>query len=361
MDALDGSAGCLRATGDAPAVAVGVDLSDILARSARELADFKGEAIAVDAFNTLYQFLAIIRGPDGTPLKDSEGRVTSHLSGLLYRNANFLETGLRPIYVFDGEPPALKLKTIEERRARREQAERDYREAVARGDLETARVKAQQTSRLEPGMVEESKDVLKALGIPVVEAPSEGEAQAAAMVGKGEADRVGSQDFDSLLFGARALVRNLAVSGRRKLPGRDAYVTVVPELFLLEDNLAALGITRSQLVDVAMLVGTDFNDGVKGYGPRKALKLVKEHHRLEEACAAKGIEVPPRAEEIRAFFLEPPARPVGGLTWKAPDRDRLIEIFVERHQFSRQRVEGALDKVAEVAGAKDQRSLDAFF
>lgn len=340
---------------------MGVDLSDIVTQHPQELADFKGQSVAVDAFNTLYQFLAIIRGADGTPLKDSEGRVTSHLSGLLYRNSNFLEAGIRPAYVFDGEPPQLKMKTIEERRARREQAERDYKDALARGDLEAARSKAQQTSRLDQPMIEESKEVLCALGIPVIQAPSEGEAQAAAMVQKGAAQKVGSQDFDSLLFGAPSLVRNLAVSGRRKLPGRDAYVTVVPEVIDLEENLQALQLTRTQLVEVGILVGTDFNEGLRGYGPKKALKLIREHHRLEDACAAKGLEVPPRAGDIREFFLNPPATPVEELKWKAPDRERLLEIYVEKHQFNRQRVEGALEKIAAVASQKDQRNLDAFF
>lgn len=340
---------------------MGVDLSDILVKHARQMGDFQGERIAIDAFNTLYQFLSIIRGPDGTPLKDSEGRVTSHLSGLLYRNANFLEAGIKPVYVFDGEPPPLKRKTIEQRAARKRAAEQAYRDALARGDMETARTKATQTARLEPHMVDETKAVLEALGIPWVEAPSEGEAQAAAMAAAGEASQVGSQDFDALLFGASTLVRNLAVSGRRKLPGRNAFVNVVPEVVVLQENLEALGLTREQLIDVAMLVGTDFNDGVRGYGPKKSLKLIKQHHRLEEACAAKGIELPPRHEEIRAFFQDPPHRPVGELKWSAPDRERVVEIYVETHEFSSQRVEAALDRVGAVVKARDQRSLDAFF
>jgi flap endonuclease-1 len=340
---------------------VGVDLSDILARQTRELADFKGEVVAVDAFNTLYQFLATIRGSDGTPLKDNEGRVTSHLSGLLYRNTSFLEAGIKPIYVFDGEPPALKQRTIDARRARREQAEREYKEALARGDLETARSKAQQTSRLEPGMVEEAKDALGALGIPVVQAPSEGEAQASAMVRAGVATAVGSQDFDCMLFGAPRLARNMAVSGRRKLPGRDAFITVVPEVFELESNLQALSLSREQLIDIGILVGTDFNEGVKGYGPKKALKLIREHHRLEQACAVKGIEVPPYADEIRRFFLNPPTISVAPPAFGAPDFERVLQIFVEKHQFSRQRVEAALNKIHSVASAGQQRNLDAFF
>ncbi|HEX9709851.1 MAG TPA: flap endonuclease-1 [Candidatus Thermoplasmatota archaeon] len=340
---------------------MGVDLSDIVVKHPKEMGDFAGERIAIDAFNTLYQFLSIIRGPDGTPLKDAEGRVTSHLSGLLYRNTNFLEAGIRPVYVFDGEPPPLKRRTIEERAARKRVAEQEYRDALARGDLETARTKAAQTARLEPHMVDETKEVLEALGIPWVQAPSEGEAQAAAMAARGEATQVGSQDFDSLLFGAGTLVRNLAVSGRRKLPGRNAFVTVVPEVVPLAENLEALGLTRDQLIDVAMLVGTDFNEGVRGYGPKKALKLIKQHHRLEEACAAKGLELPPSHEEIRAFFKDPPSTRVGDLRWGLPDRGRVLEIYVEQHQFSRQRVESALDKVGAVVKARDQRSLDAFF
>jgi len=340
---------------------MGVDLSDILESQPKELKDFAGETVAIDAFNTLYQFLAIIRGPDGTPLKDSEGRVTSHLSGLLYRNANFLEVGIKPVFVFDGEPPALKQRTIDERRARKEEAEREYREALERGDLETARVKAQQTSRLDHAMVVETQEVLDALGIPWIQAPSEGEAQAAAMVREGRANRVGSQDFDSVLFGAPSLVRNLAVSGRRKLPGREAYVSVVPEVIELEPNLGALSITREQLIDIAILVGTDFNEGVKGYGPKKALKLIKEHHRLEDACAAKGIELPPQAAEIREFFLKPPARPVATLKPRPADPKKLLEIYVERHQFNRQRVEAAIGKLSVAQAAKQQRNLDGFF
>lgn len=340
---------------------MGVDLSDILTRQQRELADFAGEVVAIDAFNTLYQFLATIRGPDGTPLKDSEGRVTSHLSGILYRNTNFLEAGIKPIYVFDGDPPALKQRTIDARRARREQAEREYQEAIARGDLETARSKAQQTARLEPGMVAEAKQALTALGIPFIQAPSEGEAQASAMVRTGDATAVGSQDFDCLLFGAPRLARNMAVSGRRKLPGREAFVTVVPEIFDLQANLDALALKRTQLIDIGMLVGTDFNEGVKGYGPKKALKLIKEHHTLEDACAAKGIPLPPYADEIRKFFLDPPVTAAKHPDWKAPDEAAVMQIYVETHQFSRQRVEGALAKVRGVASARKQRNLDGFF
>jgi len=164
-----------------------------------------------------------------------------------------------------------------------------------------------------------------------------------------------------MLFGAPRLARNMAVSGRRKLPGREAFVTVVPEVFELESNLQALSLSREQLIDIGILVGTDFNEGVKGYGPKKALKLIKEHHRLEEACAAKGIRLPPYADEIRKFFLNPPTMDASQVKAGPPDFERLLQIFVEKHQFSRQRVEAALGKIMAVASAKQQRNLDAFF
>src|SRR5439155_16897801 len=150
---------------------VGVDLSDVVPKQGRKLADLQGKVIAIDAYNALYQFLSSIRQPDGTPLKDKRGNVTSHLSGLLYRTANLAESGIRPVFVFDGKPPDLKRATIEERKERKVKAEAEYKEAVDAGDNARAFSKAQQTSYLSPEMVEESKGMLAALGIPWVQAP----------------------------------------------------------------------------------------------------------------------------------------------------------------------------------------------
>jgi flap endonuclease-1 len=237
---------------------VGIDLSDVVVKRPVTLTEYSGKRIAFDAWNILYQFLASIRQPDGTPLKDKEGNITSHLAGILYRTANLVEAGIQPVFVFDGEPHPLKANTLAERGARKREAQAAYESALEAGDLETARTKAQQTSRLTLPMVQQAQQLLEALGIPVVQAPGEGEAQAAWMCQQGLVHAACSQDYDSVLFGAPRLVRHMATGGRRKLPGKQVWVDVAPEEIDLQQSLAALELSRQQLVDVALLVGTDF-------------------------------------------------------------------------------------------------------
>ena len=198
---------------------MGVNLSGIVPVENLSLEDLSGKAVAIDAYNAIYQFLSTIRGPDGTPLKDASGRVTSHLAGLLYRNVNLLEAGIKPIYVFDGVPHELKSQTLAERSERRSKAQQEWEEAITEGDIERARCKATQSSRMTNEIAESSRILLTYLGIPIVQAPEEGEAQAAYMASTGQVWAASSQDFDSLLFGAPRLVRNLNITGRRKMPG----------------------------------------------------------------------------------------------------------------------------------------------
>ncbi|MBI2445812.1 flap endonuclease-1 [Candidatus Micrarchaeota archaeon] len=253
---------------------MGVYLKPILVKHEHPLDELAG-TYAVDAYNVLYQFLTIIRQPDGTPLLNSKREVTSHLSGMFYRTCALLEKNVTPIYVFDGEASPLKAKTIAERVAAKVEAEELLRKAREEGRLDEAARLAQRTARLTRPMVREGQRLLDAMGLPWVQAPSEGEAQCALMAQRGVVDAAASQDFDALLFGAPKLVRNLTFSGRRKLPQRNMYVTVQPEVYDLQENLSALGLTREQLVWAGILIGTDFNEGVLGVGPKKALKLVQ--------------------------------------------------------------------------------------
>lgn len=339
---------------------MGVNLSDIVTPQPRTLEDFSGKVLAVDAFNTLYQFLAIIRQLNGTPLKDHKGRVTSHLSGLIYRLSNFVAAGVRPAFVFDGEPPRLKARTIEARVEIKKRAEVEWREAVEIGDLATARTKAMQTSRLTDEIVDQSKRLLDLLGVPWVQAPSEGEAQASVMARQGIAYAAASQDYDSLLFGSPRLVKNLAISGRRKLPRKDVYVDVQPEEIGLEPTLAALGVTREQLVDMALLIGTDFNEGVKGIGPKKALAVIKKHGSLEPALAELGVDIESK-DEVRRIFLEPRVVDDVTLTFRDPDPDGVRAMLCEEHDFSRDRIDAALTKFIEARSTQKQKSLDRWF
>jgi len=339
---------------------MGINLSDIVTPETRTLEDFSGKILAIDAFNTLYQFLAIIRQPDGTPLMDHEGRVTSHLSGLIYRLSNFVAAGIQPVFVFDGEPPRLKARTIRSRGEVKRRAEREWREAVEIGDLATARTKAMQTSRLTDVMVAQSKRLLDLLGVSWVQAPGEGEAQASAMARSGSAYAAASQDFDSLLFGSPRLVKNLAISGRRKLPRKDVYVDVQPEEISLETTLGNLGITREQLVDMGLLIGTDFNEGVKGIGPKKALGLIKKHGALEPALAELGVDIESK-DEVREIFLRPTVVDSVEIGFRDPDAEAVRHMLCDEHDFSRDRIDAALEKFGAARSEQKQRSLDAWF
>jgi flap endonuclease-1 len=328
-------------------IILGVNLRDLVPKTVIRLEDLSGKSIAIDAYNALYQFLAIIRQPDGTPLKDPAGRITSHLSGLLYRTSNLVELGIKPIYVFDGTPPVLKEVAIKRRLKAKEEALIRYEHALKEGKIEEARMYAQATSRLKDYMADDSKKLLDVMGIPWVQAPSEGEAQAAHLTKRGDADYCASQDYDSLLFGAPKLVRNITISGRRKLPSKNVFIEVVPEVIDLENALKECGITYEQLVDVGILIGTDFNpDGIKGLGPKTALKLVKEHENLENALPhLKNAEFPAEPQRIREIFLHPKVIDNYRIVWKEPDIEGVIGFICGERDFSEDRVRKAIEKM----------------
>lgn len=283
---------------------MGVPIGEIIPRKEIELENLYGKKIAIDALNAIYQFLSTIRQKDGTPLMDSKGRITSHLSGLFYRTINLMEAGIKPVYVFDGEPPEFKKKELEKRREAREEAEEKWREALEKGEIEEARKYAQRATRVNEMLIEDAKKLLELMGIPIVQAPSEGEAQAAYMAAKGSVYASASQDYDSLLFGAPRLVRNLTITGKRKLPGKNVYVEIKPELIILEEVLKELKLTREKLIELAILVGTDYNPGgIKGIGLKKALEIVR-HSKDPLAKFQKQSDVDLYA--IKEFFLNPP-------------------------------------------------------
>ncbi|MGC8568841.1 MAG: flap endonuclease-1 [Nitrososphaeria archaeon] len=341
---------------------MGVDLSPLIEDELKQeiqLESLNGKKLSIDAYNALYQFLTTIRGEDGSPLMDSQGRITSHLSGLFYRTVNFLEKGLKVVYVFDGKSPELKAKEIEERRKAREEALKMYEEARAQGNEELMRKYATRAASLKTYMVEDSKRLLDLLGVPWVEAPSEGEAQAAYMAFKNVTWGSVSQDYDSLLFNSPRLIRNLTVSGRRKLPNKDVYVEISPEIIETDRFLKYYGITREQLVDIAILIGTDFNIGVKGIGPKTALKLIKKYGRIEDIKEIPHLSelLPPElVNEVRKIFLEPQVKEVQNLEWRQPDEEGLIKFLCEERNFSEERVRNAIQRIKKrpAAGALDQ-------
>jgi len=322
---------------------MGVNLRDIVPEKRIEFSDLAGKTLAIDALNTIYQFLASIRQPDGTPLMDAKGNVTSHLSGLLYRTTNLIRLGIRPVYVFDGKPPELKYRTLKARGERKRQAHEEWERAKAEGRLDDALKYAKRTSKLTEEMLADARKLLAFMGVPVVQAPSEGEAQCARMALNGDAWAVASQDYDSLLFGAPRLVRGLTLSGKLELG-----------MITLGEALAGLGVTREGLIDVAILVGTDFNEGVHGIGPKKALKAV---------LGGKVAEIPVDFdfEEVRRIFLEHPYAADYDVGGGAVDAGGLSELLCAGHGFSQERVRRACLELEAAYRTASQKTLTGWF
>jgi len=325
---------------------MGVNLRELTIRHEIELENLKGKKIAIDAFNVLFQFLAIIRQRDGQPLVDSKGNVTSHLSGLFYRTINLIEAGIIPCFVFDGRAPVEKAATQEAREVVREGARAKFAEALEKGELEEARKYSQQTSRLTREMVTEAKELLSAMGLPWVQAMAEGEAQAAWMANKGDVWAVASQDYDSLLFAAPRLIRNLTISGNKK----DQSI----ELIDLSETLNFLQIDVAGLVNIALLIGTDYNPGgVQGIGPKTAIKIVREG-KFEEYKSKI-----PNYQRLKDLFLRHLVSRDYELDWKEPDAAKIKEIMCKRHEFSEERIDAGLKRIQ--AKPEKQKGLGEFF
>ena len=225
---------------------------------------------------------------------------------------------------------------------------------------EEAFVYAQASAKVTNEIVEDAKHLLSLMGVPYVMAPSEGEAQAAYMTVKGDAHYAASQDYDSLLFGAKKAVRNLAITGKRKLPRKKVYVEVKPEVIELDSELKRLGITREQLIDIGILVGTDYNEGIKGFGPKKAYNLIKKAGNIYNALEELGCEIE-SVDDIREFLLNPPTTDDYILEWRVPDKDGIVDFLCGERDFSEERVLGAVEKMM-VAFEKDkQQTLDRWF
>jgi flap endonuclease-1 len=323
---------------------LGVLLTPIIIKDTPSLEELRGRSLAIDGNGELYQFLALIRLRDGTPLRDSKGRVTSHLSGLFYRTTRLIaDHALKLVFVFDGSPPALKAAEITRRRAIRQRYEEERAEAVRAGDLATAYSKATMTSRLTREMVDEARTLLHLMGIPTVQAPSEGEAQAAHMASAGHVWAAGSKDYDSLIFGAPRLLRFLTISGKEFLPSQGTSRPIVPELIDLGRLLEAWAINREQLVDLAILVGTDFNDGVKGIGPKKALKLLQQYGRIED-MPEEIRHTLTTVDDVRRIYLTPDVTTEYDVTTGEPDLAAIEHFLCAEREFSTDRVAAALER-----------------
>ncbi len=340
---------------------MGIDLKPILTTCPIKSSDLSDKIIAVDAYNTIYQFLATIRGPTGESLTNNKGEITSHLSGLFYRNINFLTENIKLVYIFDGKPHSLKFKEIARRKELKQEAIEKYQEALEEGRLEDAKKYSQGTVILTDKIIEQSKIILKLLGIPVIQAPSEGEATASILTKDGMAYACASQDYDSLLFGAKRLIRNLTISGKRKIPNINKYVNIEPEIIHQSQILESTKLNLEQLVDVGILIGTDFNPGgFPGIGPKTALKLIKENGTLEKIGKIKDDLNDVPYQQIREIFLNPENIPLNNIEFNNPNYNEIIEFLCDTMDFSKERVESSLERVKKSQEKKSQ-SLEQWF
>jgi flap endonuclease-1 len=342
---------------------LGVNLTPIIIKKVLSLDDLRGKSFAVDANNYLYQFLSLIRTPDGTPLRDSHGNITSHLAGLMFRSTRLIhDYDIYLVFVFDGKPPELKQREIMKRRKLREKATQEWQEALQRKDYSTAFSKAVMSSRLTQPMVEDSKRLLSLLGIRYVQAQSEGEAQSAYMAMKHDVWAASSKDYDSLLFGAPLLLRYLTISGREFLPSKGVSRPLKPELIELDKFLNNYKITREQLTDIAILIGTDFNEGIKGIGPKTALDLIQTYGSLEALPA----EVQSKIEDqdcpsVRRLFLHPDIVSDYNLRYTELDEDGLLDFLCEQRDFSRDRVQTVIERMKAFYKGKRQSQLKDWY
>ena len=341
---------------------MGLNIKDIIPRKEIEISDLNGKVVFVDAYNMLYQFLSTIRQPDGTPLMDNKRRITSHLSGIFYRNTNLLSEGLKLVYVFDGKPPELKGKTHELRSEGRELARDRYAEAKQEEDLEAMKRYSSQLIKLNDEMLAESKELLEAMGIAVVQAPGEGEAEAAYLSKVKESYGVVSQDYDSLLFGATRLIRNLGLARKRKTIS--GWIEIKPELIDLHQVLNLLEINLDQLICVGILVGTDYNPrGIPGIGQKRALDIVKKYRQpvlIFKSVEEQMMSLPEKErfdwQEIFELFHKPKVVNAD-VVFRKVDENKIKEILVDRHDFSDERVDKQLEKLREMKEKKKQKGL----
>lgn len=341
---------------------MGVKISEIIPKREIKVETLAGKVLAVDSHNIIYQFLTTIRDREtGEPFHDSHGSVTSHLSGIFYRFTNLMQHGLKFIFVFDGKKPEFKEETIEERKRIKIEAQALLKKAVEENDYASIKRYGGASAYITKEIIEEAKTLLEVMGIPCIQGPSEGEAQAAVLTKGGDAYAVISQDMDTLLFGSPRLVRNLSTTGRRKMPQKNVWVKVEPELIELNALLQELKINREQLITMGILIGTDYNvGGVKGIGPVNALKLVKEYKTLEEVMKHVGWPYTIEAMDIFNFFIKPPVEEKYRIEFKKPDFDGIRKLLIDKHDFSDERVNSTLEKFEGIKKQKQQSSLGSW-
>jgi flap endonuclease-1 len=344
---------------------MGLNFKEIIVKEEISFDQLKNKILVIDSMNLLYQFLTTIRSIDGSVLMDNNGNVTSHIIGLFSRTTKLMSEGLKLAFVFDGQAPEIKQKTKDLRKEAKLEAGKKFKLAEEEGDLEKMKMYSSRTAILTKKMVEDAQEIIKALGLPVIQAPSEGEAQAAYMVKKGDAYASISQDYDNLIFSCPRLIRNLSLEGKRKKAGMYGYVKIKPEMILLKDVLDKLELNIDQLIILAILVGTDYNPGgIKGIGPKKGLNLIKKHENFADIFKeVKWSENYPDLEweVIYDTIKNIPVTDDYELVWSKVDEEKLKQLLIEKHSFEPERVNNKLELLTKTESIRTQKGLSSYF
>lgn len=319
---------------------MGLNLRGILNPAIVAPHDLRGDTVAVDAYGVFYQFLTTLRDQRGDLLTDDNGNVVSHLIGLMQKTQEMLDADVFPVYVFDGKPHPLKIATLDKRWEAKDKAQVRLAAAREAGDVAAIRAAAGATAFVSREMVESATKLLAAAGLPYVMAPQDAEAQCAAMTAARMVDAAASQDYDTLVYGAPRVLRNLT-SGKRD----------TEELLLAALHMDT-GLAQEGLIDLAILVGNDFHNGIKGVGPKTALKVLAQHGDLPGFFAAcdKGLACKSAVEkrilnareelesehvaEVRRLFHQPAVDLEVSVKPGQPDATALHERLYEVHGFS---------------------------
>ncbi|KKM76340.1 hypothetical protein LCGC14_1381090 [marine sediment metagenome] len=335
---------------------MGVKLQNIINREVIGFQQLAGKIISVDAPNIIMAlFNFTLKNPDGSPanlILDRTQRPISHLYGLLYRLNFYYSKKFFPIFCFDGRDSELKRLITKDQLKDFRFTQNWYESALKSGNREKAKEIALSKEYLWQNIMLESKQLLGALGVPYIESPASAESQCAYLVKQGVATHSNSQDFDSLLFGCPSLLQNLSKSLRRKVQGKWTYNKVTPFHTNLSKNLKRLKINQFQLVDMGLLIGTDYFPGIKGIGPKKALIYIKKYLQVESIIREekKQFDFSKLTSEIikkvRKIFLFPEVnKSVSNFYWNFPNKAHILSLLCKSHHLNRERVEKNVDKL----------------
>ncbi|CAI5439584.1 unnamed protein product [Caenorhabditis angaria] len=339
-------------------------LSQVIADNApsaikiNEMKAFFGRKVAIDASMCLYQFLIAVR-QDGSQLQSEDGETTSHLMGMFYRTIRLIDNGIKPCYVFDGKPPDMKSGELEKRSERRAEAEKQLLEAKEKGDKEEADKFERRLVKVTKQQNEEVKRLLTLMGIPIVEAPCEAEAQCAHLVRAGKVYGTATEDMDALTFGSNVLLRHMLMSEAKKMPIKEIILARLYE---------EMDITEDQFIDLCILLGCDYCGTIRGVGPKRAVELIKQHKDIETILEnIDQNKYPPPADwpykRARELFKHPEVTKGEEveLTWKDPDVEGIVQFMCAEKNFSEDRIRASLQRMQKSKKAGTQGRIDSFF